>query len=93
MHRVFSPSSSTNCNKKTQLLDYQVVAFFLFFILHSSLNFAKQNFWASRFAHFVRSRRAIRSITFATSWLGGSASIPLASWRIAKVAYYAFLNN
>jgi hypothetical protein len=47
-------------------------------------------FWASRFARFTRSRRAIRSITFAPSLprrafgtcglsrYGGSATIPLA---------------
>ena len=35
--------------------------------------------WASRFAGFARSRRAIRSITFAAvGGYGGSATIPLA---------------
>jgi hypothetical protein len=64
-----------------------------FFILHSSffIEFCEAKFlWASRFAPFGCSRRAIRSITFAPhgvrfahllASLGGSATIPLASWR------------
>jgi hypothetical protein len=47
--------------------------------------------WASRFAYFVCSRRAIRSITFAHFMrFGGSASIPLAS--SALITNYSFVN-
>jgi hypothetical protein len=70
---------------------------FSFFILHFSLNFAKQNsFGRAASLHkkrpakisfgrsfLLRSRRAIRSITFGLmlriSPYGGSATIPLAS--------------
>ena len=62
---------------------YEICIALIFFIFHSSffIEFCEAKFlWASRFAGFACSRRAIRSITFAplARRYGGSAAIPLA---------------
>jgi hypothetical protein len=60
------------------------ISYFIFKIVRSTI------YGASRFARFTRSRRAIRSITFAPFGFaalafgryGGSASIPLAKYGL-----------